>query len=123
MSNQKKGFSSSSEVLQSLFQNSKSNLGEGFTRWKLWHDWQGIVGQTIAKHSTPVGYKRGVLYVWVDSSARMQEMSFLAGEIISKVNQYLDKKWVRRVQFSLDRKNVPDFSEAPESFKIFIKKP
>ena len=115
-----KGFSSSSDVLQTLFQNSKSSLGQGFTRWKLWREWDAVVGETMAKVSTPVGYRQGVLYVWVNGSAQMQEMTFLAGDIIYKVNQYLGKKWVRRIKFTLDRKEVPNIDEASENLKNFI---
>ena len=117
----KKGFSSSADVLQSLFQNSKSSLGQGYTRWKLWREWDQVVGESIAKYSTPVGYKRGVLYVWVNSSPRMQEMTFLAGDIKSRINRYLGENWIRRIHFTLDRKDVPDLDEASESFKNFIK--
>lgn len=119
---EKKGFSSTSEVLQTLFQNSKSSLGEGFTRWKLWREWEAVVGRDIANHSTPVGYRRGVLYVWVDSSPRMQEISFLAGNIIYNVNRHLGKKWIRRIQFTLDRKEVPDVQSADESLLSFVEK-
>lgn len=117
----KKGFSSSADVLQSLFQNSKSSLGQGFTRWKLWGEWGKIVGDSIAQHSTPVGYRQGVLYIWVSCSPRMQEMMFLAGEIKDKINRHLGKNWIRRIQFTLDRKDVPTLEDAPQSLKDFCR--
>ncbi len=116
-----KGFSSSADVLQSLFQNSKSSLGEGFTRWKLWREWETVVGKSMALNSTPVGYRKGVLYIWVKGSPQMQEMSFLAGDIIYKINQHLGKKWIRRIIFTLDRKDVPNFDDAPKELKEFLK--
>ncbi|MCB0356305.1 MAG: DUF721 domain-containing protein [Bdellovibrionales bacterium] len=117
----KKNFSSSADVLQSLFQNSKSSLGQGYTRWKLWREWDKVVGATMAKHSIPVGYRKGVLYVWVNSSPRMQEMTFLAGEILAQVNRYLGENWIHRIHFTLDKKEVPSVEEASEAFKGFIK--
>ncbi|MCB0392337.1 MAG: DUF721 domain-containing protein [Bdellovibrionales bacterium] len=117
----KKGFDSSADVLQSLFQNSKSSLGQGFMRWKLWREWNQIVGDSIANNSSPVGYQKGILYIWVNSSPRLQEMMFLAGDIKDKINRYLGENVIRRIQFTLDRKDVPNVDEASESFKNFIK--
>lgn len=119
--NTKKGFSSSADVLQSLFQNSKSSLGQGFTRWKLWREWEQVMGESIANNSTPVGYKQGVLYIWVNSSPRMQEMTFLAGDIKNRINQHLGKNWIRRIHFTLDKRDVPTVEEASKSLKDFLK--
>ena len=104
-------------VLQSLFQNSKSELSDQFLRWKLWSFWPQIVGPTLAKSSEPVGYSKGCLYVWVDNSARMQEFSFIAGSMKEKINIYLEKKWVRQIKFTLDRRAVPKLDDSSTDFK------
>ena len=79
--NRKSHLSPVASVLQSLLQNSKSPLSEQFIRWRLWQKWDEVVGEEIAKHSMPVSYLDGTLYVWVKSAPRMQEMTFLVREI------------------------------------------
>lgn len=100
-------FSSGSEVLLSLFENGKSPLSEQFLRWKLWAQWADFVGPTIAHNAEPVGYQRGVLYLWVRNSAWMQQMTFMKDPIRETVNQKLGRKFVRSIRFTLDRHAVP----------------
>ncbi len=109
-----------SNVLQALLANGKSPLSEQFTRWKLWRNWEEIVGPSIGKHSSPVDFKKGRLTVWVSSSARMQEMRFLVGSIKDKINKYLGREYVKFVQFTLDRKSVPDVDSSDPAFRDFL---
>ena len=114
---------SSTEVLQSLLKNGKSPLGQSFTRWKLWKDWDKIVGQEISNNSKPLHYHQGVLYLWVKSSTRMQEMSFLTKEIRNKVNEYTGHRWVQRVRLTLNKEMIENPQEMKQSLnKIFSKK-
>ncbi|WP_347358265.1 DUF721 domain-containing protein [Bdellovibrio sp.] len=114
-----------SEVLQRLFENGKSPLSEQFMRWKLWAKWDEVVGPTIAKNAEPVGFQRGVLYVWVRNSSWMQQMIFMKDPIRDTINQKFQNNFVKYIKFTLDRREVPtqdqtDFKEmiskiAPES--------
>lgn len=108
----------SSEVLQTLLQKSKSPLSQGFTRWKVWSQWREIVGPNIASHSQPLGYLKGTLYVWVDSSSRMQEMIFLVSSFRDKINQHLGKKWVHSLRFTLNAGSVPEKALSEEAFQF-----
>lgn len=109
-----------SNVLQSLLSNGKSPMSEQFTRWRLWRHWDEVVGDTIAKHSCPVDFSKGRLYVWVSSSARMQEMRFLIGNIKDKINAYLGRDYVKFIQLTLDRKSVPSKEESQKAIKDFL---
>ncbi|MCB0407042.1 MAG: DUF721 domain-containing protein [Bdellovibrionales bacterium] len=109
-------------VLQALLSNGKSPLSEQFTRWKLWRNWEEIVGPSIGKNSQPVGFSKGRLYVWVSSSARMQEMRFLVGKIKDKINAHLGCEYVKFIQFTLDRKSVPSLEESEEGLRDFLSK-
>lgn len=109
-----------SDVLQTLLQNGKSPLAEQFIRWKVWNSWGEIVGEQIAKHTLPVSYLKGELYVWVDHPARMQELTFCISELGFKINQFCRKKWVRRIRFTLDRKSVPKPEETAEGLRDFL---
>jgi predicted nucleic acid-binding Zn ribbon protein len=105
----KKDLTAVSDVLQNLLENSKLPISEQFTRWKLWRKWDEVVGPTLAPHTLPVGFLRGTLYIWVKSSAWMQQLSFAAGPLKSKINSYLGREYVRQIRFTLDRHSVPDF--------------
>jgi predicted nucleic acid-binding Zn ribbon protein len=105
--NKKRKLTLGSEVLQSLFENGKSPLSEQFMRWKLWAKWEEVVGPTIAKNAEPVGFQRGVLYVWVRNSAWMQQMIFLKDQIRDTINSKFENNFVKYIKFTLDRREVP----------------
>lgn len=105
--NKKRKLTLGSEVLQSLFENGKSPLSEQFMRWKLWAKWEEVVGPTIAKNAEPVGFQRGVLYVWVRNSSWMQQMIFLKDQIRNTINEKFENNFVRYIKFTLDRREVP----------------
>ncbi|MGZ3793192.1 MAG: DUF721 domain-containing protein [Bdellovibrio sp.] len=109
-----------SEVLQSLFENGKSPLSEQFMRWKLWAKWGEVVGPTIATNTEPVGFQRGVLYVWVRNSSWMQQMIFLKDPIRDTINKKFENNFVKYIKFTLDRRDVPNSNQ--ESFKDMIQK-
>src|SRR5258708_17327565 len=99
---------SASDVLQFLLENGKSPLANQFLRWKIWKRWPDIVGTTTAQNTVPVGYDKGTLYIWVKSSSWMQQMIYFAQPVREKVNKFVGKNWVRRVRFTLDKKDVPN---------------
>ena len=109
-------------VLQSLLQTSKSPLSEQFIRWRLWNSWSEVVGNEISAHSMPVGFLNGMLYVWVNNSVRMQEMTFLVKQIRQKINTHLGRNYVRSIRFTLDRKTVPTPQESAEDLRGFLSK-
>ena len=110
-------------VLQSLFQSSKSPLSQQFLRWRLWNEWEHVVGPEIANHSMPVGYLDGALYVWVKSAPRMQEMQFVVRPLMQKINQFAGTHWVRSIRFTLDRKSVPTPQENAGDLRDFLSRP
>ncbi len=85
------------DVLQRLFENSKSPLSDGFQRWKLESQWDQIVGPSLAKHSRPVQFYQGVLTIEVASSVWLNEFRFLVEEIRQNVNKHQGHQWVQRV--------------------------
>jgi hypothetical protein len=85
------------DVLQRLFENSKSPLADGFQRFRLESEWPSIVGETIGKHSRPIQYDKGTLIVEVTNSVWLQEIRFFVDEIIFKVNKHKGHHWVDRI--------------------------
>lgn len=111
-----------SDVLQSLLQNSKSPLSQQFQRWRLWSNWEDVVGPTVAKNTCPVAYSKGVLYIWVSSSVYMQELTFIAKPLKDKINEHVGKKWLHSVRFTMDRKSVPQSAEKFQDWRDFLSK-
>jgi predicted nucleic acid-binding Zn ribbon protein len=109
-----------SEVLQTLLANGKSALSDQFLRWKIWRSWPQVVGQTLASHCEPVGYDRGRLYIWVKSSARLQEIRFFEQTLKDKVNEHVGRPWARSIRFTLDRQGIPAEAEISDEFKKFF---
>jgi hypothetical protein len=112
----------SSDVLQGLFENGKSVLSEQFLRWKLWKMWGEYVGATMANICEPVGYKRGILYVWVKNSSWMQQMIFMIEPMKENLNSKLGIKYVRGIHLTLDRRAVPEDAAHKEELAQSIEK-
>ena len=87
-----------------MLRNSKSDLSDGFTRWKLEQQWAAIVGPAIAQETCPCAFERGTLHIWVRSSAWMQQLWFFQDMIRDKVNGHLGVQWTRKVSFTLSRR-------------------
>lgn len=51
-------------------------------------DWQQLVGESVAKHVTPIKLEGGRLLVEVDEPAWATQMRFLESEVISKLSQH-----------------------------------
>lgn len=96
--------SAAADVLQGLLQNSKSQLSDGFLRWRLEQQWMDVVGATIGEQTQPVAFERGTLYIWVRHSAWMQQLWYFQDAICEKVNAHLGKPWVKQVKFTLSRR-------------------
>ncbi len=110
------------DVLMSLLKSKDSGLSEQFLRWRLWNSWADVAGKEIAEHSMPVGYVNGTLYVWVKSSARLQEMTFVIKTLLKKVNTYAGRNWVKSIRFTLDRKAVPQQQENVQGLQELLSK-
>lgn len=108
------------DVLQALLQNSKSPLAEQFVRWRVWNSWPEVVGEEIAKHTLPVGYQKGTLYLYVNSAARMQELTFMCEHLIERINQYSNLRWVKYIRLTLDRRSVPKPEETSPELRDFL---
>ena len=112
-----------SKVLQGLLGSGKTALSDQFLRWKIWRFWPQIVGDTLGRICEPVGFERGKLYIWVKSSARMQEIRFFEESLKKKVNDHVGSNWVRWIRFTLDRHGVPNAEEMSPAFKKFLDDP
>lgn len=111
-----------SNVLQNLFGRGKSPLSDGFLRWKIWHQWQDIVGPQIASYSQPVGYSDGYLFVWVKTSAHLQELNYGRDLMRDKINKVIGFHWVKGIKLTVDRRDVPRPEESDPGLREFLAK-
>ncbi len=83
--------------------------------------WHKIVGPRVGKHTTPDALDKGLLWVRVDSSSWMHQISFLKSEIIAKANDLCGKELVKDIRFHLGRRKA--VSNDPLSAASKIKRP
>lgn len=92
---------SASKVLDQLLYRKRTQLANQFKRRLLWSRWKDLMGPTIYEHSYPIRYLNGRLFVAVEDSSRLQEMSFLEPTIRKKINDFIGYEWVKNVRFVL----------------------
>ncbi len=68
---------------------------------RIWDIWGEAVGNEVAKNAKPAAFKEGILIVNVSSSVWMQHLKFLEKDMISNINQILNKKLVKKVRFKI----------------------
>lgn len=109
-----------SNVLQELFSRGQSPLSDQFLRWKVWNSWREIVGPAMESYSSPVGYAKRSLVIWVKSAAHLQELSYGKDLLRNKINQFVGFSWIDTVKLTLDRKDVPPPAEAQPEVREFL---
>lgn len=79
-----------------------NRLGHGFKEAIIRKEWEGLVGQEVARHTSPGFFKKGILLVGVDSSTWAYELAnHLKGLILSKINQGLGEEVVKDIHFKV----------------------
>jgi predicted nucleic acid-binding Zn ribbon protein len=68
---------------------------------RIWDTWTDSVGNEVAKNAEPSAFKDGTLIVNVSSSVWMQHLKFLEKDMISNINQSLNKMLVKKVRFKI----------------------
>lgn len=74
-------------------------LGNKLDEISLVKSWENIVGKMIAKHTTDIYFKNGVLYVSLNSAPLREELSYAKSKLIIKLNQEAKKNIVKDINF------------------------
>ena len=56
---------------------------------RLQHEWEGLVGHTIAKHSYPESIRYKKLYLMADNSIWLQQLVFLKATIVEAIHSIM----------------------------------
>jgi predicted nucleic acid-binding Zn ribbon protein len=71
--------------------------------YTLENHWDEIVGESISSHTQPDTIRFGVLHVLVDSSAWLQQLTFLKPELMQKVEKFLGTGIIKDIVLRLGR--------------------
>jgi predicted nucleic acid-binding Zn ribbon protein len=77
-------------------------LDKGLKKEKILSAWDEIVGEPIASVSRPSYIKGKKLFVCVSDSMWLQELKFLEGMILDKLNQYVGERLIEGIYFKID---------------------
>jgi len=65
--------------------------------------WEAVVGPHIAKKASPEGVKNGILFVSVENSVWMQELTFMKQQILERLTQSCESSGVKDIRFKLGK--------------------
>lgn len=68
---------------------------------RLWGRWADLVGPTIAQNARPAAIKGKLLLVHVSSAPWMQQLHYLKGDLMEKLNGALGKNSVKEIKFKV----------------------
>lgn len=83
------------DAISQIFKEEK--LDEKYSIFAIRNAWEGIVGKTVAKHTTQINYAQGILFVSIDSPIIRNETAFVKENIIEKVNKFVGKRLIKEL--------------------------
>ncbi len=78
-------------------------------------DWPRLVGDVIAEHSKPTGFKDKVLYVQAESTTWASALRMLASQVVARLNEELGQNSVERIE--IRGPWAPSWSHGPRSVR------
>ena len=83
------------DAISQIFKEEK--LDEKYSIFAIRNVWEGIVGKTVAKHTTQINYAQGILFVSIDSPIIRNETAYAKETIIEKVNKFVGKRLIKEL--------------------------
>ncbi|MFQ6066569.1 MAG: DUF721 domain-containing protein [bacterium] len=87
------------EILERVF--NKLNIDKKLKEMKALKLWEEVTGEKISRHTLPLFVRKGNLFVRVDSSGWLTQLTYLKHEIISRLNQRLGESSIKNIYFRL----------------------
>jgi len=78
-----------------------SRIDVDLDAYRLWQQWNDVVGPAIAENTRPEAIKGKLLLVNVSSAPWMHQLQFLKPELIEKLNETLGKELVGDIRFKI----------------------
>jgi len=87
-------------ILDALFQRRK--LDSRIKSFRVFDIWDEAVGTRISRHSQPKGFSKDhILWVTVDNSIWLHQLTFLEGQLKEKINQMMGSHLVEKIRFQI----------------------
>ncbi|MDX1763757.1 MAG: DUF721 domain-containing protein [bacterium] len=99
------------KILRSLIQD--LGVDKIVQRHEIWSRWEAIVGAEIAAHTHPSFFSGDCLFITVDLSTWMQQLTFLKNQMLQNINETLEDQAVSELRFRLGP--LPDRAKAKAS--------
>ena len=91
---------------------SRFGLDRRLDDYRVWQAWDEVVGRTISRNAQPVRLDGTRLIVTVRSSTWLQELSLLQRELVSRINEWMQREVVREIFFVVGRVDPQGRQEA-----------
>jgi predicted nucleic acid-binding Zn ribbon protein len=75
------------------------NLGSKLDEVKLINSWESIVGKLVANHTNDLYIRRKVLFVYLDSDALRNELSYIKSLLLQRLNECVGKPLIKDIVF------------------------
>ncbi len=69
----------------------------------LFHHWQEIAGENVARHVRPARLDFSVLYLAADAPAWANELRYMERTLIDKINAFVCRELVKEIRFTADK--------------------
>ena len=96
---EKRNFVPIGQVIREIL--NKNRMQTDMSLIRVWDIWEKAVGTAIAMNTQPAAFKGDLLIVHANSSSWLQQLRFLKGDIILKVNQHLGQTKVKDIKFKI----------------------
>ncbi|OQY26814.1 MAG: hypothetical protein B6244_12565 [Candidatus Cloacimonetes bacterium 4572_55] len=65
--------------------------------------WEEVVGERVARHTTPTSCRDRILFVEVDSPTWMNELQYRKRDIVTQINRFLNGSFIKDIRFVAPR--------------------
>ncbi len=89
------------EVLERVF--TRFGINKKLRELKALRDWKEAVGEKIEKHTYPLRVRNGNLFVVVDNSGWLTQITYFKKKIISELNQKQGKEVIKDIYLRLGK--------------------
>ncbi|MFW6324432.1 MAG: DUF721 domain-containing protein [Desulfovibrionales bacterium] len=86
---------------------SRHDQEDGVLLTRLWTQWEDVVGPELAEMASPMGHRENKLVLGAEDSMIIQEVTYLAPEILSSVNAFLGRNFFDKISVELIRGRTP----------------
>ncbi len=108
--------SSVDEVLERVF--TQFGINTKLRELKALRDWKEVVGENIKKHTHPLRVRKGNLFIVVDNSGWLAQITYFKKKIISELNQKQGKEVIKDIYLRLGKVKHRDTPGSANNWRI-----